>query len=169
MTSVALRSVFAVSTLLVTLTGCGPRGNSRVADGTGKQPPIRVTAIRPERKTLVRTIELPGHVEAFEVAPLHSKVTGFVVKIPVNIGDEIRGPKGDEPGAALCELLVPELREELAEKTASVAQTEAEVLQSDAAVKVAEAAERSADALVREARSAVAREEARFARWQSEF
>jgi HlyD family secretion protein len=149
--------------------GCQPQNAAREAGSAGGLPPIRVTTIRPERKTLTRTIELPGRVEAFEVAPLHAKVTGYVERIPVDLGDRIRGPHGDEPGMVLCELQVPELREEFGQKIAQVAQTKAEVLQAEAAVKVAEAAIRSVMARVREAQAAIAREEARFNRWQSEF
>jgi HlyD family secretion protein len=157
------------SVLLCLVAGCGGPGGGHGGGLSGGQPPIRVTPIQPERKTLVRTVELPGRAEAYEVAALHAKVTGYVVKMPVDIGDAIRGPQGDQPGDALCELLVPELKEELAQKAATVDQTKAEVLQADAGVKVAEAVVRSAEARVLEARASVAREEAHYARWQSEF
>ena len=131
-------------------------------------PPVRVTAIKPERKTLVRTVNLPGRVEAFEVAPLQAKVTGYVAKMLVDIGDRIHGPQGSEPGSTLCEIAVPELQEEVAEKEAAVAQAKAVVLQADAGVKVAEAAVRSAEAHGQEARASGAKEDALLARWQSE-
>lgn len=155
--------------LVILLSGCGAHGVSERPTADQGAPAVRATAMRPERKTLIRTIELPGRAEAVEVAPLYSKVTGYVVKIPVDIGDAIQGPRENQPGTALCELLVPELTEELAQKAATVAQTRAEVLQSDAGVKVAEAAVRSAAARVQEAQASVSREESRFARWQSEF
>ena len=151
------------------LTGCGHTKAAEDRERSEQQAAARATVSQPARKPLVRTVELPGRVEAFEVAPLHARVTGYVVKIPVDIGDQVRGPHEDEPGAALCELLVPELQEELAEKAAAVEQVQAEVKQADAAVKVAEAVVRSAEARVQEAQSAVARAEASFARWQSEF
>jgi RND family efflux transporter MFP subunit len=149
--------------------GCDHMEGQREGGAAGGLPPIRVTTIRPERKTLVRTVELPGRVEAFEVAPLYAKVTGYVERMAVDIGDPIKGPQGNEPGTVLCEILVPELREELAEKRALVAQAEAQVKQADAAVKLAEATVRSAEAKVREAQAAVAREEALCARWESEY
>ncbi|HUQ69984.1 MAG TPA: efflux RND transporter periplasmic adaptor subunit [Planctomycetaceae bacterium] len=151
------------------LAGCGQRSSSHSEAGASGQPPVRVTAIAPQRKTLVRTVELPGRVEAYEVAPLHAKATGYVVKVPVDIGDKVQGPQGDQPGTLLCELQVPELNEELAQKAALMAQAQAEVLQTDAGVKVAEAGVRSANAKVLEAQAAIAREESQYARWQSEF
>jgi HlyD family secretion protein len=155
--------------VLVMSVGCDHAGGNREEGVSGGLPPIRVTTIKPERKTLVRAVELPGRVEAFEVTPLHAKVTGYIEKILVDIGDRIAGPNGDTPGQPLCEILVPELREELAEKKSLVAQAEAHVLQADAAIKLAEATVRSADAKVLEAQSAMAREEALCAKWESEY
>lgn len=163
------RTAFGIFVLMTATgaIGCQQQA-SPITDAAGA-PLARVTVIQPERKTLVRTIELPAHAEAYEVTPLFAKVSGYVLKIPVDIGAQIQGPKGDEPGLALCELLVPELREEHAEKTALVNQAEAEVRQADAGVKLAEAGVRSALARVQEMQAAIAKEEAQLARWQSEF
>ncbi len=150
------------------VTGCQPPISGRADEAAG-QPLARVTVIRPSRKSLVRTIELPGHVEASEVTPVFSKVAGYVSKIPVDIGTSIQAPAGDNPGTVICELLVPELREELAQKRALVKQAEAEVQQAEAGIKLAEASVRSAAARVQAAKAAVAREDAQLARWQSEY
>lgn len=158
-----------MSWCVVTLAGCGQRSPDAQPGASGNQAPPRATVITPQRKTLVRQIELPGRVEAYEVTPLHAKATGYVIKVPVDVGDPIRGPRGDAPGTLLCELQVPELKEELAQKAAAVGQVNAEVLQADASVKVAEAAMRSANAKVAEAKAAVDREESLYVRWQSEF
>lgn len=151
----------------LSLSGCQrPAG---VADEAATElPPIRVTPIQPQRKTLRRIVELPGRVEAFEVAPVHAKVTGYVESIQVDIGDPVKGPHGDDLGTKLCELLVPELREELAEKTALVGQGMADVEQAGAAVNVAEANVQSTVARIEEAEAAVAREDANVKRWESE-
>lgn len=159
-----------MNVLLATLlAGCRQHGNEHPGMTNASQAAARATVIHPQRKPLVRLIELAGRVEAYEVTPLHAKATGYVVRIPVDIGDPIRGPQADHPGTLLCELQVPELKEELAQKAATVAQANAEVLQAEASVKVAEAAVRSADAKVTEAEAAVERGESLFVRWQSEF
>lgn len=164
----AVRSAaVAIVSSLVMLAGCTrPAAHDAPSGGL---PPVRATVIELQRRSLVRTIELPGRVEAYEFAPLCAKVTGFVRKVSVEIGDRIEGPKGDKPGTILCELLVPELDDELAEKTALVAQTKAEILQADAAVRVAEAFVESAAAHIEEAQALVAKEESRYTRWQSEY
>lgn len=150
------------------LTGCH-RPAAHDGASNGALPPIRATVIQPQRKILVRTVELPGRAEAFEFAPLCAKVTGFVQKVSVDIGDRIEGPKDGKLGTVLCELLVPELNEELSEKVATIAQTKAEVLQADAGIKVAEAALASAEAHIGETEALVAREESRYSRWKSEY
>lgn len=154
---------------LTVLAGCRQQGLENQGDATGNQASARATIVQPQRKSLVRQVELPGRVEAFEVTPLHAKATGYVVRIPVDVGDRILGPQKDVPGTLLCELQVPELKEEVAQKAAAVAESKAEVLQSDASVKVADAAVRSASAKVAESKAAVEREESHYVRWQSEF
>lgn len=165
-------SIFHVSLAacgLIVLAGCEHHPVKPESDIKGGMPPIRVTTVNPQRKSLVRTIELPGRTESYEFAPLCAKVTGYVQKVPVDIGDLIKGPTEDSPGTVLCELLVPELNEELAEKSALIAQADADVLQSEASIRVAESAVLSANAAIREAEAMVSREEARFNRWQSEY
>jgi RND family efflux transporter MFP subunit len=122
-----------------------------------------------ERKTLVRVVELPGRAEAFEVAPLHAKVTGYIDKVAVDIGDRVTGPSGDTPGTLICQLDVPELKEEELQKQAMVLQAKAGVTQATAEIQVAQAVLLSAQAKVQEAEALAAREESRYARWKSEY
>lgn len=164
------RRAVPITVLLASSLMAGCQRQAAHDAGTGKGlPPVRATVIQPQRKTLIRTIDLPGRAEAFEFAPLCAKVTGFVQRVPVDIGDPIEGPKGDKLGTVLCELLVPELKEELAERKATIEQTKAEILQADAGVKVAEAALVSAEAHIGETEALVAREESRYTRWKSEY
>lgn len=130
---------------------------------------VVVAPAKPVRKNFVRTIELPGRVVAIETTPLHAKVTGFVQSISVDIGDRITGPHDKEPGSILCELLVPELVEELNEKEALVKQAQAQVAQGEAGVKVAESSLSSAKAKLQEAKASAAKEDALLARWKSEY
>ena len=140
----------------------------------GTQPPIKVAPIKPNRKTLVRMVEQPGQVEAFDEAPLFAKVTGFVQKLNVDLGDKVTGPKYDAagkqaaPGQVLCELAIPELNEEHAQKLALIEQADANVKQAVAAIQVAEAALTSAQAKVAESEAAAERDQAVYNRWKSE-
>ncbi|MSR56905.1 MAG: efflux RND transporter periplasmic adaptor subunit [Planctomycetaceae bacterium] len=149
-----------------TTTGGATAGNAAL---------VRVTAVRPARKTLVRRTEQPGRVEAFEESPLFAKLAGYVTKINVDIGDSIAGPKTDshgkasEPGQVLAELSIPELDEEHHQKESLVGQAHAEVQQAVAAVRVAEAAQGSAQAKLEETQATVERAQADYDRYKSEF
>lgn len=136
---------------------------------------MRVTPIKPIRKTLVRVTEQPGQIEAFEETAIHAKLAGFVKKVHVDLGDKVVGPsrvstdQPEQPGQILAELEMPELEAELKQKQALVAQAAAEITQAAAAIKVAMSAKTSAEALVAEARASVERADAMYERWKSEF
>ncbi len=164
--------------LAASFAGCGhtaTTSSSPTMTSESAYGAMRVTPITPTRKTLVRTTEQPGQIEAFEETPIHSKIAGFVKKVHVDLGDRVTGPKpasGDQPeqpGQILAELDVPELDAELRQKQATIAQAAAEVTQSTAAVKVTRSAQESAVALLDEAQASVERVDAMFERWKSEF
>src|SRR5262249_22633919 len=127
--------------------GCGPTGSGtdtmRMAAGDSSAsaaPLVRVTPIKPARKTLVRFTQQPGQIEAFEETPLYAKLAGYVEKMHVDIGDPITGPQHDESGKVvregqlLAELSVPELHEELVQKEAAIGEAQAQIVQAAAAV-----------------------------------
>ena len=169
--------LFGVAIVAGSTAGCHSPPNE-AADG----PPstasgdalTRVTPITPQRKSIVRRVEQPGHVEAFQSSPLHAKVSGYVQRLNVDIGDRVQGPKyaGEElvePGQVLAVLAVPEMIEERKQREALIEQAKAEVKQAVAAIAVAQAARGSAIADVGEAKAGVDRAEANFQRWQSEL
>jgi multidrug efflux pump subunit AcrA (membrane-fusion protein) len=93
-----------------------------------------VRVVRPERKTVRHPIEQPGfNIEAFQETALYAKVSGYVAKWKVDIGDSV---KKDE---VLVELDVPEMVVEVKQKEASIRQAEAQVTQAKAAELTAQA------------------------------
>ncbi len=90
---------------------------------------MRARVVRPVRKTLVRRIEQPGQIEAYAKTPVFAKVSGYVRRVLVDIGDHVNGPKFDESGKlthtaqVLAELWAPEIEEAWKQKQAVVAQT----------------------------------------------
>ncbi len=159
------------SVLLVTLLICCGCDRTKTADvhdankdsGDRIDSVMRVATVTPTRKTLVRRIEQPGEIQAFERTPLHSKVTGFINKVHVDIGDRI------EAGHLMAEIAIPEYEQELQQKKSLVAQAEAETAQAKAAIKVAKAALDSSRALAVEAAATVDRYEAEFQRADAEL
>jgi RND family efflux transporter MFP subunit len=90
--------------------------------------------VKPVRATVRHPIEQPGfNIEAFQETPLFTRVTGYVGKWHVDIGDRVR--KDD----VLAELYVPEMEVELKQKEAAVQQASAQVQQSQALVLAAQA------------------------------
>lgn len=147
----------------------GPAGATSSADAL-----VRVTPVQPTRETLVRYTEQPGQILPLASTPIYAKLSGFVRRVHVDIGDEVAGPvvqdgQVEKPGQVLAEIDMPELTKELAQKTALVAQAKAEMKQAEAAIKVAEATRASAAADVKEARAMVERVDADHDRWQSEL
>jgi HlyD family secretion protein len=124
---------------------------------------MRVSTIQPARKTLIRRVEQPGEIHAFEQTPLHSKVSGFISKVHVDIGDRVK------LGQLLAEISIPEYEQELKQKQALVAQAAAETTQAKAAIKVANSSLKSAQALAAEAEAGLERREAEFQRATSEL
>lgn len=165
-----------VAVLPALLTGCDPTSATSATNANESAHGVmRVTPIKPTRKTLVRTSEQPGQIEAFEETAIHAKLAGFVKKVHVDIGDKVTGPsristdQPEQPGQILAELEMPELEAKLKQKQALVAQAAAEVVQSTAAVRVARSAAESAEALLAEAEASIERADAMFERWKSEF
>jgi RND family efflux transporter MFP subunit len=113
--------------------------------GASEQRTPEVTVVHPEPKSLRRVIDQPASVEAFEETPLLARITGYVQKVHVDIGDRVQGPRLDgtgkqvEAGQVLAELWVPEMEEELRQKRALVVQAEAELKLTREAVAVADA------------------------------
>lgn len=150
--------------LLLTSVGCEKAAQPVGADGSPRSSDAldRVSAGPPVRKTLTLYTQQPGRVEAFDDAPLFSKIAGYVETVNVDIGDHVK--KDD----VLLQLFVPEYEDELEQKRGLLAQAEAEVQQFDAALIAMQAAAGSAKAKVAQAEASIGRAEGEFARSNSE-
>lgn len=144
------------------LAGCGRTPADSPPAPSPSAAVAAVTLGPPVRQALKRSVEQPGHVEAFERTALHSKIPGFVKAIHGDIGDRVTA------GQLLAELDEPEMEQELLQKQAAVAQGEAEVEQARRLLDAAEAHRLSAEAAVAEAKAGRQRVRANYERWQSE-
>src|SRR5207244_13506661 len=123
-------------------------GAKAAAQKAGDAEPPAITMVKPQRKTLHRTVELPGTVQAFQETPLYAKIAGYVKKWNKDIGAAVN------EGEILAELWVPEVVAALERKEALVKQAEAGVEQARKTFAAALAAVKSAEAQVKEAMSA---------------
>jgi RND family efflux transporter MFP subunit len=76
--------------------------------GTGEPPTVRSVAVAlVERGPLVNSVTLSGEFRAFQEIDVHAKVSGFIRKIYVDVGDQVKA------GQVLAILEVPELNAEV--------------------------------------------------------
>lgn len=171
----AIRHLFVL--YLSATLGCRGSKPENAADSNKEKasPAIRVTTIKPERKTITRITREPGQIDAFQWTPLYAKVAGYVRRFHVDIGDSVEGPYYDKEGQLvrrgqlLAEISIPELDQELREKGAAVAQAEAEVVQARAALKVAQAALKPAEEQYEQTLANLDRAESDYSKWESEY
>ena len=151
--------MFSITTLLLAgMTGCGKK--SEPAPAAPTMP--TVTLVHPAKRDILRVVGQPAFVNAYEQTSVFPKLTGFIEKWNVDIGDKV---KKDQ---VLATLFIPELLEEHRLKKAKV---ELDRVLVDQARKVVEAADgtlRAAVAKVGQARADVGKFEAEVIRWQSE-
>lgn len=121
-----------------------------------------VHVVKPERRTIVRTVGQPAFINAYEQTSVYPKVAGYVKKWNVDIGDDI---KKDH---LLAELFVPELVADHEQKIAQVAQDEVLIKVAEQIVEVAQGNLTVAVSQVDEAKANVAKYQAEVDRWESE-
>ncbi len=85
-----------------------------------KENAISVTLVRPERKTLTRTLKIPATVEALQAATLYAKTAGYLSLIAVDRGDHVRKYQ------VLAEISSPEMVKDRDVVEAQLRQAEAE-------------------------------------------
>jgi multidrug efflux pump subunit AcrA (membrane-fusion protein) len=142
--------------LLSTLTsGCGHTSaqTGGAASSVSSVPEVHVVKI--ELRNLTCKVDQPGFVEAFEQTAIYSKVSGFIKKYYVDIGDHVK------KDGLIVEIDVPELDEEHQQKAAQVDFDRKMVV-------VARSKLQTAIAQLTEAKANVERYEADIVRWESE-
>jgi multidrug efflux pump subunit AcrA (membrane-fusion protein) len=121
-----------------------------------------VQVINPPVRNIVRAVGQPSFIEAYERSSVFPKLTAYIDKWKVDIGDKVK--KGD----TLATLFVPELVEDLGTKNATVELDKQKIELALKVVKVAEADVKSAQANLAEAKAILDKYEAMVERWDSE-
>ena len=144
---------------LALVPGCGHQEKSPFTSVT-KPPTVHV--IQPVFRKLVREVGQPSFIEAFERTSIYPKLSGYIEKWIVDIGDKVK--KGD----VLATLFVPELVEAFSTKKATVKLDEERVELARRLVEVTAADVKAAQAKLIEARSILAKFEAEVERRDTE-
>jgi RND family efflux transporter MFP subunit len=147
------------------LAGCQGGDPVKVAQrkGKGKPAPLRVKIAKVKRQMFRLSTTQPGRIEAYEEAPLYSKISGYVKTVMVDIGDQVK--KGD----VLARLYVPEMEKDVLEKHAKVDQAVSEVEQAARQIEVAEKTATVAKAAVAEAEASIKRAQGTYNYWKSSY
>lgn len=163
----------ATVVLLAACVGCAREPSAPVAATPALPAPadaaVTVAVTSPKKQSLSWTIDQPGSVQAFEVTPVVAKLAGYVSKVHVDLGDQVKGPAGDKNGTLMAEVSIPELVQEAAQKAAMVDQAKAEEELARQGAAVAGEQIKAAEAMVQEAISARGRVLADMERWESEL
>lgn len=149
------------------LSGIGPTGlpapqNSAHAANTpghssgSKEGAIKVDVVKPSVGGMDRTSVQPGSIHAFESAELYAKVSGYLKKLTVDIGDEVKA------GQMLAEIDSPELHRDVDRGKAAVEKANAQVGQMKARIVAAEADLNAARTGITRAEAGVKRDEAAY-------
>ena len=154
-----LRPPFVALVASLAATGCGHEEKSGYTS-VSKPPTVRI--VHPDVRKIVRIVGQPSFIEAYERTSIYPKLTAYIDKWIVDIGDKVK--KGD----VLAKLFVPELVEDFGTKNATVKLDEERVELARKLVEVADADVKAAEARVIEARAILAKYEAEVERWDSE-
>lgn len=147
------------SLLPLGLGGCG-KEKKNPYESSSRPPDVQV--IHPEFRRIVRIVGQPSFVEAYERTAIYPKLTAYIDKWIVDIGDRVN--KGD----VLARLFVPELVEDNATKKATVVLDEQKVELARKIVEVDAADVKAAEAGLDESQSMLAKYQAEVDRWDSE-
>lgn len=118
--------------------GCDqPRGDQFASSEVSASPPrVDVVVVTPLRETVDRQLVLPASVEAFETTTLYSKVTGYLGRIDVDIGDRV---KRDQ---LIATIEVPEIVDQLRQAEADLAASQADRVSAESELDSFEAQSR---------------------------
>ncbi len=93
--------------------------------------PARVRTIQPRPGPLVRTLRLPGDVQALRETAVYARATGYVQRWYADLGDHVR------TGQLLARIETPDLDQELDQARAGARQAEAAEAQARANLELA--------------------------------
>jgi RND family efflux transporter MFP subunit len=116
--------------VLICFVAC--RSNGKISEASADETPSAKVATA-ARGDIAHTLNLAGQFQAYQVVDVHPKVTGFMAKINVDIGDRVH------KGQTLAVLEVPELNAQLKGAGFETQQAQDDLLRAQHEIKRAEA------------------------------
>ncbi len=123
--------ILAAGITIPVLAGIDACKNQHSGSNTAATPSAKVATA--QRGDIAHTLSLAGQFQPYQVVDVHPKVTGFMAKINVDIGDRVR------KGQTLAVLEVPELNAQLMGTGFELEQAKDDLLRAQHEIKRAEA------------------------------
>ncbi len=121
---------FLVLVLLLSALCACRRSTSASASTEATWP--RASVVRVTRENLASTLKVAGQFEPYQEVDLHAKVSGYIRRINVDIGDRVRA------GQVIARLEVPELNAQVNGAQAEVRHSESEIARAQSEISRAE-------------------------------
>ncbi len=145
---------------LVTVVAPGCAKHEKEVKSVAEPPSVDL--IQPATRTITRIVGQPSFIESYERTSIYPKVTGYIEKWFVDIGDKVK------KGQTLAILFVPELREDWETKKATVELDREKVDLARKIVEVAKADVQAAEAHLQEAKAILDQYQSQVDRWDVE-
>ncbi len=142
--------------------GTGGSANRKAAAATESKT-AGITVVQAERRDIRMNIIQPGTIQAYEVTPVYSRISGYVDKYRYNIGDRVKA------GDVLIDMWIPDIVEQHGQKSAAVKRAEVQIRVTESALRAAQAKLETAKARIDSAVAGVKRAHASYTRWDSEY
>jgi RND family efflux transporter MFP subunit len=124
--SIVLRGALCIALPCLVFTGCKEK--------QAESAPIATASVAPvTRGNLSSTLTVAGEFQPYQEVELHAKVSGYIRRIYVDIGDRVRG------GQVIATLEVPELSAQVAGSQAEIRHSQSEITRAQSEVALAEA------------------------------
>jgi RND family efflux transporter MFP subunit len=118
-------------TMLLTWSGCNREGPAKEGESAVTTPSAVTAPV--VRENLSSTLTVAGQFEAYQDVDLHAKVSGYIRRINVDIGDRVR------MGEVIATLEIPELDAQVAGAQAQVRHSQSEIGRAQSEVTRAQA------------------------------
>jgi len=113
-----LSAIGVAALVVVVLLLTSRSGKATISNSIPEAPSVAV--VRVTREDLANEMKIPAEFRPYAEVELHAKVSGYLQKITVDFGDEVKA------GQLLATIEIPELKDELDNATATEEKTQAD-------------------------------------------
>lgn len=124
--SIVFRTALFIALPTLLVTGCRDRQSEATPTATASVAPVT-------RGNLSSTLTVAGEFQPYQEVELHAKVSGYIRRINVDIGDRVKN------GQVIATLEVPELNAQVAASQAQIRHSQSEIARAQNEVSLAEA------------------------------